>query len=80
MTHPSLRPRSFDWTWLAVLPAVLLLSVFLLLPVGLGLLATFTLLVSSMVTLISWRLPGRIPSTGKPASGIRLGPNFSSHL
>ncbi len=42
MTHLSLRPRSFDWTWLAVLPAVLLLSVFLLLPVGLGLLATFT--------------------------------------
>jgi ABC-type sugar transport system permease subunit len=35
-------PRHLDWTWLAVVPAALLLGGFLLLPMALGLAATFT--------------------------------------
>jgi ABC-type sugar transport system permease subunit len=42
MKRPPTRPRRVDWTWLAVLPAALLLAAFLLLPIGLGFGATFT--------------------------------------
>ncbi len=42
MMHLLGTSRRLDWTWLAVLPAALLLSAFLLLPALLGLGATFT--------------------------------------